>query len=118
MFFHGIRTSCHKIPENYRKLLRKTTRELVAHRGMLSGLQVAISNEEQAREAALTEASRLQGLLEARLETLESGLKDTAVGLKAEISNLEESFSKFCAEEQVGHVTFLLGCEDWLNKWG
>jgi len=69
--------------------------------GMLSGLQVAISNEEQAREAALTEASRLQGLLEARLETLESGLKDTAVGLKAEISNLEESFSKFCAEEQV-----------------
>lgn len=80
-----------------------------AHRGMLSGLQVAISNEEQAREAALTEASRLQGLLEARLETLESGLKDTAVGLKAEISNLEESFSKFCAEEQVGHVTFLLG---------
>ena len=63
---------------------------------------MAISNEEQAREAALTEASRLQGLLEARLETLESGLKDTAVGLKAEISNLEESFSKFCAEEQVG----------------
>lgn len=64
-------------------------------------MQVAISNEEQAREAALTEASRLQGLLEARLETLEAGLKDTAVGLKAEISKLEENFSKFCAEEQV-----------------
>lgn len=69
--------------------------------GTMSGLQVAISNEEQAREAALTEASRLQGLLEARLETLEAGLKDTAVGLKAEISKLEENFSKFCAEEQV-----------------
>lgn len=79
----------------------------------MSGLQVAISNEEQAREAALTEASRLQGLLEARLETLEAGLKDTAVGLKAEISKLEENFSKFCAEEQVGHAPLgcsLLGC--------
>ena len=38
---------------------------------------------------------------------MEAGLKDTAVGLKAEISNMEESFSKFCAEEQVGNVGHL-----------
>lgn len=69
--------------------------------GMLSSIQVAMSREQRARESSSSDASRALGLLEARVETNEKSLQDTAVGLKAEISKMEETFSKFSTDEQV-----------------
>ncbi|CAK9106616.1 unnamed protein product [Durusdinium trenchii] len=68
--------------------------------GMLSSIQVAMGREQRAREAAYNEANRLLGVLETRLEGNEKSLQDLSALLKAEVAQLEETYSKFASQEQ------------------